>query len=404
MNPSQVPDGWHVKKLKENGEVIIGLTYSPKDVVDSGGIEVLRSSNVKHGRIVLDDLVRVDAKIPEKIILQNGDILICARNGSRRLIGKNARVNELNVGKTFGAFMCVYRSTNPDYMFWLFQTQSFRKQIARDLGPTINQITSGNLNSFRFAFPEAKEQHRITSVLQLWDDALKILDATIESKQNIKKGLMQQLLTGKARHPGFVDEWEFTKLSSVCTINPSDKGVPQSFLYIDLESVAKGRLSKILDRINIDDAPIRAQRVLKNSDVLFQTVRPSQRNNYYFDLGDGYVASTGYALLRAKGSAKFLYHFVHSEEFVKEVLRMCTGSNYPAINSSDLAKIKVRFPSLDEQIRIEEVLSVAEDDIQLLEEKRKSIEMQKKYLVNNLVIGKLRTPDNLRSYAKVGQK
>jgi type I restriction enzyme, S subunit len=102
----QVPEHWEVKRLKYLGEAIIGLTYDPSNVVGVGsGTLVLRSSNVQGGQIVLDDNVYVSSAIPEQLVTKPGDILICSRNGSRALIGKNAKITQEAAGMTFGAFM-----------------------------------------------------------------------------------------------------------------------------------------------------------------------------------------------------------------------------------------------------------------------------------------------------------
>lgn len=89
-----IPKSWRVEKLKYIGKSIIGLTYSPNDVTDKeNGIHVLRSSNIQNGKMDFGNNVYVDKKIPENLITQKGDILICSRNGSRKLIGKNILLN-----------------------------------------------------------------------------------------------------------------------------------------------------------------------------------------------------------------------------------------------------------------------------------------------------------------------
>ena len=100
------------------------------------------------------------------------------------------------------------------------------------------------------------------------------------------------------RFPEFSGEWEKVLLSSACEINPKTGSLDNQFLYIDLESVVKGSLVK-RQIIEKDGAPSRAQRVLKENDILYQCVRPYQLNNYIFE-GDTIqcVASTGYAQLR----------------------------------------------------------------------------------------------------------
>ncbi|MDV2456115.1 restriction endonuclease subunit S [Acinetobacter towneri] len=113
----EVPEHWELKKLKYLGEAIIGLTYSPDDIVDEGeGTLVLRSSNVQNKKLVFNDNVYVNRDIPEKLRTKRNDILICARNGSRALIGKNALIDERAEGVSFGAFMSIFRSKYNNYL------------------------------------------------------------------------------------------------------------------------------------------------------------------------------------------------------------------------------------------------------------------------------------------------
>lgn len=90
-----IPKGWSVKNLRFLGKVILGLTYSPADVCDAtDGTLVIRASNIQRGQLVHADDVFVSSDVPCKIVNQLGDIIICSRNGSRRLIGKSAIVTE----------------------------------------------------------------------------------------------------------------------------------------------------------------------------------------------------------------------------------------------------------------------------------------------------------------------
>ena len=146
-------------------------------------------------------------------------------------------------------------------------------------------------------------------------------------------------------------DWEEKRLGDVAEVNPQSSEIPERFIYIDLESVQTGMLlnQKIIKKT---DAPSRAQRVLQIGDVLYSTVRPYQKNNLYFELNELSVASTGFAQLRAKHNANFLYQFVHNDNFVAEVMKLSTGSNYPAVNPSDLIDIISMFPHPDEQAKI----------------------------------------------------
>ncbi len=191
-------DGWEVKKLGEIGECIIGLTYTPENVKDKG-ILVLRSSNVQNNSLKYDDSVFVDCKIPEKLINQENDILICVRNGSRNLIGKCAMIKGRAIGETFGAFMTIYRSGFNEFVHILFQSEIIKTQIDEHLGATINQITNKSLNSFEIPFPPISEQTRIAKILTDMDADIVQLEKKLDKYKMMKQGMMQNLLTGKIR-------------------------------------------------------------------------------------------------------------------------------------------------------------------------------------------------------------
>ena len=147
----------------------------------------------------------------------------------------------------------------------------------------------------------------------------------------------------KLRFPGFTDAWEQRKLSDVADFNPKSV-LPDIFEYVDLESVVGTEMVSHRTENRIT-APSRAQRLAKTGDVFFQTVRPYQKNNYLFTKPDtNYVFSTGYAQMRPKINAEFLMCFLQTDDFVQVVLDNCTGSSYPAINSTDLSKLHIVLP------------------------------------------------------------
>lgn len=188
-----IPMEWAVKKLGEIGDSKIGLTYSPDDVVDSKGLLVLRSSNIRNGSLVYEDNVFVNKEVKEELLTKENDILICARNGSKSLIGKNALITSKAINLTFGAFMSIYRSEYNKFLFQMFQTELYKKQISINLGATINQITTKNLNDFIFPIPPIHEQEKIAEILSTWDSAIEKQEQLIEKKKEFKKGLMQNL-------------------------------------------------------------------------------------------------------------------------------------------------------------------------------------------------------------------
>lgn len=200
----------------------------------------------------------------------------------------------------------------------------------------------------------------------------------------------------KIRFSRFSEEWKEEKLSNVCKVNPNSGILPEKFIYIDLESVENGVLLKE-NYIDLSDAPSRAQRQLIKDDILFQTVRPYQKNNFYFDKIDTefkYVASTGYAQLRANEDSKFLYQYLHTQNFVNNVLEKCTGTSYPAINSSDLSKIIIYKPSLEEQQKIGDFFTLLDKRIEQQEQKIALLKDYKKAMMQKIFSQKIRFKDD----------
>ena len=162
---------------------------------------VLRASNISGGQIVDADNVYVRCPVPDKLILREGDILICSRSGSRNLIGKNARIANTPLGVTFGAFMTILRGANNDYLHQVFNSKLFEYQSGAFLTSTINQLTLGILNDMKIPFPPAGEQQ---SILQYLNEATQAVDATInrarhqiELMEEYRTRLIADVVTGK---------------------------------------------------------------------------------------------------------------------------------------------------------------------------------------------------------------
>ncbi|MGE3801822.1 MAG: restriction endonuclease subunit S [Candidatus Kapaibacterium sp.] len=183
---------WEEKRLGDLGTLVSGLTYSPTDVKNDG-LLVLRSSNIQNGEITLDDCVYVRLDINGANLTQPDDILICVRNGSKSLIGKNAIVPKGMPVCTHGAFMTVFRASAPHFARVLLQTTAYMKQVAADLGATINSINGSQLLKYRFTIPKPTEQQRIAACLFSLDEVLTAQSRKLEGLKALNQGLLQQL-------------------------------------------------------------------------------------------------------------------------------------------------------------------------------------------------------------------
>lgn len=199
----EIPEGWEVKKLKFLGKAIIGLTYAPEEITynNEKGTLVFRSSNVQNGSIVYDDNVYVDKDIPYNLRTVEGDILICSRNGSRDLIGKNAIIGAEDAGKSFGAFMTIFRSQYNSFIYYIFNSIMFKYLSGSFLTSTVNQLTTGNLNNMIVPFPPREVQREI--VVHLNAETIRIdalvadIQTQIEKLQEYRQSVISEAVTGK---------------------------------------------------------------------------------------------------------------------------------------------------------------------------------------------------------------
>lgn len=198
----EIPTHWEMKRLAYLGSARNGLTYSPENITDQeSGVLVLRSSNIQNSSLCFDDNVYVDSIIPEQFLVKENDLLICSRNGSRNLIGKNALISKDAEGMAFGAFMAIFRSPLNTYIFWVLNSPLFDYQSGSFLTSTINQLTIGNLNSMEIPVPTLKEQKEIAQYLSRKnDDFIALINKVKDSitlLQERRTALISAAVTGK---------------------------------------------------------------------------------------------------------------------------------------------------------------------------------------------------------------
>ena len=198
--PFVIPKTWVWVRLGDICESNIGLTYTPQNIKNSG-IPVLRSSNIQNGIIDYNDLVYLDEKlqIKESCFVKIGDILMCARNGSSKLVGKVAIIEKERM--VFGAFMTIIRSKYNPFLKIYFESAIFRRQLEGVSTTTINQITQDKLKNFLIPLPPLSEQKQIVSIL---DSLIGLADSFDKTKEELKriekrieKSLLQHAILGK---------------------------------------------------------------------------------------------------------------------------------------------------------------------------------------------------------------
>ncbi|GAA7187565.1 hypothetical protein HpBGD65_10730 [Helicobacter pylori] len=332
-----------------------------------------------------------DAFISKKLFLEyqtkysfpkKGDILISASGTIGRAViydGKPAYFQDSNIVWIDNDETLVKN----DFLFYAYSNVKWNTEHT-----TILRLYNDNFKNTLIPLPPLNEQSAIADILSALDNYLHALRALILKKESVKKALSFELLSQRKRLKGFNQAWQRVRLGDIAEINPPTI-IPNVFYYIDLENVEKGQLlNKQLMTKN--KAPSRARRLLSKNDILYQLVRPYQRNNYFFTLNGNYVASTGYAQIRTLQNPSFLYFALHSNYFVNAVLDRCEGTSYPAISSNELKKCEVILPPLNEQIAIADILSDLDRYLHALNSLILKKESVKKALSHDLMSAKIR--------------
>jgi type I restriction enzyme S subunit len=215
---------WQNKTLDETVNFFSGLTYSPNNIVKSNGTLVLRSSNVQNGQLTFNDNVYVNSNVVNSSNVKIGDIAVVVRNGSKSLIGKHAQVLVSMPNTVIGAFMTGIRTNQSGYINALLDTPLFKKAVDKNLGATINQITTGAFKEMEFNFSSSdKEQTQIGDFFQNIDKQLTLHQVKHRKLQQLKKAMLGKMFpkagakVPEVRFAGFTGDWEERPLSALCT-------------------------------------------------------------------------------------------------------------------------------------------------------------------------------------------
>ena len=382
--PFEVPSSWVWTTVGDIAESNIGLTYKPSDICDDG-VPVYRSNNIQNRRIDKTELVRVNAKILDKQYLAVGDLLICARNGSRRLVGKCALIENLSEPSAFGAFMAVCRSAYNPWIYLLLNTGYFNRYLDDSNSTAINQVTQSMLLAFRVPFPPKKEQDRIIYEISKWFDLIDTIEKSKEEMQVIisttKSKILDLAIHGKLVPQDPTDEPASELLKR---INPkaeitSDNGhyqkLPEGWTILKVGNVAEyinGRAFKPEEWEQTGLPIIRIQN-LNDPNAYYNRTKNEYEEKYLIKKGDllfAWAASLGTYIWKGEDAwlnqhifkvipypfmyKKYLYYAFHA--MITEFYRKSHCSGMIHITRKQFEEITLWLPPLTEQYRIVQYL------------------------------------------------
>jgi len=329
--------------------------------------------------------------------LQNGDVIV-ADAAEDETVGKCTELVNIDEEILVSGLHTIpcrpIISFASGYLGYFMNSSSYHDQLLRLMqGTKVSSISKSALQDTDITFPmDIVEQKQISVYFQQLNNLITLHQRKLLKIKNIKKAMLEKMFpqngqsNPEIRFNGFTDAWEQRKLFEVAEFNPKSE-LPDEFEYVDLESVAGTEMISHRTETKFS-APSRAQRLAKTGDVFYQTVRPYQKNNYLFVIADkNYVFSTGYAQMRPNIDTTFLMSFIQTEAFVKVVLDNCTGTSYPAINSTDLSKLDILLPtSKDEQSRVGDLFTNLDNLITLHQRKLDKLNNIKKACLEKMFI------------------
>lgn len=391
-NKSQknIPDGWEKVKLGDIGKVSMCKRIFKHETLPSGPVPFYKISTF--GKIA-DSFISEDLfeKYKNKYSYpKKSEILISAS-------GTIGRTVVFDGGKSYFQDSNIVWIANPqDKVLNKFLGYVYlrTKWISTD-GGIISRLYNENLRSIQFNLPPLPEQKRIVSVLETWDQMIEKLARKIEIKKSVKKGLMQNLLTGKVRLAGFKDEWKLVKLGDVGEIvtgnTPPMKdknNYGETYCWATAEDFNGKYINST--RIKLSEDGKKISRFLPKGSILVTCIASIGKNAIA-----GVPLATNQQInsivVNKKNNNEFIYYVIQNS---KNLLKRFAGAGaMPILNKITFSKIKILIPELEEQKAIADILMTSDSEIKMLEKKLSIIKNQKKYLLDNLVTGQIRVPE-----------
>ncbi len=393
---------WQTKRL---GDVL--------EKIEGGGTPSKEKKEFWDGSIPwasVKDLTSFNPKETQDYITDEG-----LKNSSSRLVKAGTLITPTRMALGFTVRFDIDVAINQDLKalypiddmsteFIQYWFEAYRKTIERlGTGSTVAGIQVGELRALKIQAPEKPEQERIVGVLEVWDEYIEKLEQKIALKEQLKKGLMQQLLTGKRRLPGYSGEWQSKKLGDLVEIKKGSGLSKDLITESGSKCVLYGEIYTKYDEI-IDEVYSRTRSrkgvKSKSGDVLV----PASTTTSNLDIAtatsvheDGILLGGDINILRPKISvnSKFLSMLLSGPEKIN-LAKRAQGITIVHLYGKDFIKMKISLPSKEEQDAIVRVIETVRDEIKCHEPVLDNLKLQKKYLLKNLITGTIRTPEDLQ--------
>lgn len=407
----EIPTEWEVRSLSSLGEFSNGINKGKNDF--GFGLPFVNLQDVFGVNEINEHpkgLVNANLNEIERFRLKRGDVLFIRSSVKPEGVGQTAVVTVDLKDTIYSGFLIRFRSKDEElylgYKKYCFSTTIFRSSLlARSSINANTNINQPSLETLIIPLPPLPEQKKIAEILSSVDEAIRATRAVIDQAKVLKRGMLDRLLTKGIGHTKFKmteigeipAEWEVAEYNEVCEINKeslkSSRELDYKIKYLDLSSVIETGVIADPVEYTFYEAPSRARRRVKNYNILVSTVRPNLKGFALIEKADeNLIASTGFAVLSAlkNCSPLYLWQNIQSDIFMDQIVRLTVGSNYPAVNSSEISELLLPFPPLPEQKKIAGILTSVDEAIRENTEHLNRLKIIKSGLMQDLLTGKKR--------------
>ena len=260
-------------------------------------------------------------------------------------------------------------------------------------GRKARRISEDDFLSFPIAVPRIEEQRKIAAILTAQDKVIELKEQLLAEKQRQKAYLMQQLLTGKKRLPGFGEEWSNTKLKDLLherkTYSPKGMGYP----HVTLSTGGISPKTERYDRDHLVKDEEKAYKITHKGDICYNPANLKFGVICENTFGDA-IFSPIYVTFEVKEGVcrEFLANYLMRWDFINAVRKYEEGTVYErmAVKPEDFLEVKVCVPQIEEQVAVAKVLSMSDYEIDLLRQSIEQERQKKKALMQLLLTGIVR--------------